>query len=137
MSEDLAPGVYIEEMPGQLHPIQGVSTSTVGYIGVGQQASAAVTVTSFGDFERAVGSSASGHVPIAVKGFLENGGTRCFVALIAPTDALQAGLDVLAPEYISILCCPDENRFPNAAAVLVHTVSSGETASASCSLRSR
>jgi hypothetical protein len=118
MLEELAPGVYIEEIPGQLHPIQGVSTSTVGFIGAGQQASAAVIVTSFGDFVRAVGSSASGHLPIAVKGFFENGGSRCSVALIAPADALQAGLDVLASEDISILCCPDENRFPNAAAVL-------------------
>jgi len=118
MPEYLAPGVYIEELPAQLHSIQGVSTSIVGFVGVGQQASGAVAITSFAEFERAIGSSARGNLPIAVKGFFENGGTRCYVALIAPTDALQAGLDVLAPEDISILCCPDENRFANAAAVM-------------------
>ena len=118
MPEYLAPGVYVEELPAQHHSIQGVSTSTVGFIGVAQQASAAVAITSFADFERAIGGSASGDLPIAVKGFFENGGTRCYVALIAPTDAFQAGLDALAPENISILCCPDEHHFPNAAAMM-------------------
>ena len=118
MPEYLAPGVYIEELPGQSHPIQGVATSTVGFIGVAQQASAAEVITSFTEFERAMGDSVSGNLPIAVRGFFQNGGTRCYVARIAPADALQAGLDALATEDISILCCPDEHRFPNGAAVM-------------------
>ena len=118
MPEYLAPGVYVEELPAQLHPIQGVSTSTVGFIGVASRASAAVAITSFAEFQRAIGGSASGNLPLAVQGFFNNGGTRCYVTLIALADALQAGLDALAPKDISVLCCPDENRFPNAAAVM-------------------
>src|SRR6266545_7141881 len=117
MPEYLAPGVYIDELPAQPHPIQGVSTNIAGFVGVGKQASAAA-ITNVAEFERAIGSSATGNLPLAVKGFFENGGTRCYVALISPTDALQAGLDALAPEDVSILCCPDESRFPNAAAVM-------------------
>jgi phage tail sheath protein FI len=118
MPEYLAPGVYIEELPVQSHPIQGVSTSTVGFIGVAQQAAAAVAITSFAEFERVMGNSVSGNLPIAVRGFFQNGGTRCYVARIAPAAALQAGLDALATEDISILCCPDEHRFPNGASVM-------------------
>lgn len=118
MPEYLAPGVYIEELPAQSHHIQGVSTSTVGFIGVASRASAAVAITSFAEFQRAIGGSASGNLPLAVQGFFNNGGTRCYVTLIALADALQAGLDALAPKDISVLCCPDENRFPNAAAVM-------------------
>jgi phage tail sheath protein FI len=118
MPEYLAPGVYIEELPAQSHPIQGVSTSTVGFIGVAQQAAAAAAITSFAEFERVIGNSASEKLAIAVSGFFKNGGTRCSVARIAPADALQAGLDALASEDVSILCCPDEHRFPNAAALM-------------------
>jgi phage tail sheath protein FI len=119
MPEYLAPGVYVEELPAQHHSIQGVSTSTVGFIGVAQQASSAVAITGFADFERTMGSSASERLTIAVKGFFKNGGTRCYITRVARTDALQAGLDALATEDVSILCCPDEHRFPNAAAVMV------------------
>jgi hypothetical protein len=69
MPEYLAPGVYVEELPAQHHSIQGVSTSTVGFVGVAQQASAAVAITSVADFERTMGSSASERLTIAVKGF--------------------------------------------------------------------
>jgi Bacteriophage tail sheath protein len=118
MPEYLAPGVYIEELPAQSHSIQGVSTSTAGFIGVAQQAAPVAVITSVAEFERVVGNSASEKLTIAVEGFFKNGGTRCSVARIAPADALQAGLDALATEDISILCCPDEHRFPNAAAVM-------------------
>lgn len=114
----LAPGVYIEELPTQAHSIQGVSTSIAGFVGVGKQTSGAVAITSVVEFERAIGDSAVGNLPIAVRGFFENGGTRCHVTLISPTDTLQAGLDALASEDVSILCCPDESRFPDAAAVM-------------------
>jgi phage tail sheath protein FI len=33
MAEFLAPGVYIEEVPGSVHPIEGVGTSTGGLVG--------------------------------------------------------------------------------------------------------
>ena len=118
MADYLAPGVYVDELPTPAHPIPGVSTSIVGFVGVGQQVSAAVAITSVADFERTISSRASGNLPIVVRGFFENGGACCYVTLITPTDTLQTGLDTLAPEDISIVCCPDENRFPNAATMM-------------------
>lgn len=118
MPEYLAPGVYIEEVAFGSRPIQGVSTSTVGFIGVATAAAAPVLITSFVEYEHTIGNNAGGFLPLAVRGFFENGGTRCYVALIAATDPLQAGLDALAAQNISILCCPDENGIPNAAAIM-------------------
>ena len=37
MPEYLSPGVYIEELPPQLRAIEGVSTSTAGFVGVTQR----------------------------------------------------------------------------------------------------
>jgi phage tail sheath protein FI len=119
MPEFLAPGVYIEELDTQPHPIPGVSTSVAGFIGVAHQAYApAPPISSFAEFERLIGNKAAGHLLLAVRGFFENGGMRCFVALIAATDPLEAGLDALAAEDISIVCCPDENVFSNAPAMM-------------------
>jgi phage tail sheath protein FI len=33
MPEYLAPGVYVEEVPSGIKPIEGVSMSTVGFVG--------------------------------------------------------------------------------------------------------
>jgi phage tail sheath protein FI len=35
MPEYLAPGVFIEEIPARLKAIEGVSTSTAGFVGLG------------------------------------------------------------------------------------------------------
>lgn len=34
MPESLAPGIYVEELPGLFHPIPGISASTEGFIGL-------------------------------------------------------------------------------------------------------
>jgi hypothetical protein len=53
-----------------------------------------------------------------VRGFFENGGKRCSIALIAATDPVEAALEALSNEPVSMLCCPDENEFSTAARVL-------------------
>jgi phage tail sheath protein FI len=118
MSEYLAPGVYVEELPCRSHPIEGVSTSTAGFLGVSPRASKPVLLTSYPEFERSVGPDSAGFLSLAVRGFFENGGRRCYVALIAATDPIEAGLDALARENLSILCFPDEHRFQGAPASL-------------------
>lgn len=118
MPEYLAPGVYVEEVPTRSHPIEGVSTSTAAFIGLSQRAAAPVAITSFAEFERAIGRDAGGYLSLAIKGFFENGGKLCHVALITASDPLEVGLQALANHDISILCCPDEHAFPNAAAAL-------------------
>ncbi|HET7539658.1 MAG TPA: phage tail sheath subtilisin-like domain-containing protein [Polyangiaceae bacterium] len=92
MPEYLAPGVYIEERPGQ-RSIEGVSTSTAGFVGMtvrGPIQGPPVLVTSFGEFQRAFGGyldivpdstlGEHGHLPLAVKQFFDNGGKRAFIA---------------------------------------------------------
>jgi phage tail sheath protein FI len=118
MPEYLHPGVYIEEVSTQPQPIEGVSTSTTGFIAVSQRGPLLGPITSFAEFLQLAGPPQSVNLVLAIRGFFENGGLRCFVARIAPTDPLQAGLDALSGEAISILCCPDEHQVPNAAALM-------------------
>ena len=53
MPEYLAPGVYIEEIATGPRPIEGVSTSTAGFVGETERGSTRPTlVTSWADFQR-------------------------------------------------------------------------------------
>jgi hypothetical protein len=119
MTEFLAPGVYIEEVPTGVHPIEGVPTSRAGFIGVSADPQFFPIVTSFAEFMRMLPTGGSAYLSSAVLGFFLNGGQRCSVALIGATDPFVAALDTLAGEAVSILCCPDEHVFPNAASAMV------------------
>ena len=55
MPEYLSPGVYVEEIDAGPKPIEGVSTSTAGAVGVtekGPSDGRPLLVTSFADFQR-------------------------------------------------------------------------------------
>jgi uncharacterized protein len=117
MSEFLAPGVYIEEVAFDAHSIEGVSTSTAGFIGAADGPRLFSGITSFKDFEHAA-SGSSLYLSSAVRGFFDNGGQRCSVVLIAATDPVEDALEALSGEPVSILCCPDESVFSNAASVM-------------------
>jgi len=76
------PGVYIEEFtPGA--PIQGVGTSTAGFIGIAARGPIAVPVkvTSFAGFAQTFGTLPvqGAYLWYAVRGFFENGGSVCYV----------------------------------------------------------
>jgi phage tail sheath protein FI len=110
MPEYLSPGVYVEEVDTGPKPIEGVSTSTAGFIGMtkrGRVSGLPELVTSMADFQRRFGGyfdfgSAFGvgfnMLPYAVNGFFTNGGKRAYImrvpgagASIATTVA-QGGL---------------------------------------------
>lgn len=58
MAEYLSPGVYVEEYDSGAVPMQGVSTSTAGFIGLAQRGPVVgkpQLVTSFADYKRAFG----------------------------------------------------------------------------------
>ena len=58
MPEYLAPGVYIEEVSFRNKPIDGVSTSTAGFVGparFGPVGSTSCVITSLKEFERTYG----------------------------------------------------------------------------------
>jgi phage tail sheath protein FI len=99
MPEYLSPGVYVEEVDTGNKPIEGVATSTVGFLGVTERGvdDEAVLIVSFGDYSRAFGSYVQDrYLTHAVEGFFQNGGKRCFVVRVASGDpaALQASLPV-------------------------------------------
>jgi len=58
MGEYLAPGVFIEELPSQ-KPIEGVSTSTLGVVGVTERGpvNAPQLVTSYPEYVRMFGGA--------------------------------------------------------------------------------
>ena len=92
MPEYLSPAVYVEEVDTGSKPIEGVSTSTSGMVGVAERGplNVPILITSFGEFRRWFGdllpdagfSNATGfhcYLPHAVQGFFTNGGKRVYV----------------------------------------------------------
>lgn len=89
MAEYLAPGVYVEEIEAGPKPIEGVSTSTTGMVGMTARGPAdglPKLVTSFAEYRRRFGgylddAALDGYqyLPYAVRGFFENGGKRVYI----------------------------------------------------------
>lgn len=104
MPEYLSPGVFVEEISTGPRPITGVATSTAGMVGVtarGPDSGKPKLVTSLLDFHRLFGgflprpsdadvatADTNGIrwwlLPLAVKGFFDNGGQRLYVKRIVP-----------------------------------------------------
>lgn len=113
MPEYLSPGVYVEEIDAGAKPIEGVSTSTCGAVGVterGPTMGKPELVTSFLEFQRKFGGSlpeppaalmnswalndAEGgrwwQFPLSVKGFFDNGGQRLYVKRVYTSTGPEA-----------------------------------------------
>ena len=114
MPEYLSPGVYVEEIDAGPKPIEGVSTSTAGAVGVtamGPTSGKPELVTSFAEFMRKFGGflpepdaatvnqwalnpTEGGRwwqFPLTVKGFFENGGQRLYVKRVFSASAVASG----------------------------------------------
>lgn len=101
MAEYLSPGVYVEEFDSGSVPMEGVSTSTAGFIGVAEKGpmdGAPVLITNFADFRRTFGGYLSEmefkdyrFLAYSVNQFFANGGSRCYIKRVVPSDALYAG----------------------------------------------
>jgi phage tail sheath protein FI len=110
MPEYLAPGVYTEEISTGPVPIEGVSTSTAGFVGLTERGPTTVRlVTSLRDFQRWYGgplepSTPTGsYLPFAVKGFFDNGGQRLFVARVTGANAAASNVPLPAPQGDALL----------------------------------
>ena len=95
MPEYLAPGVYTEEINTGPVPIEGVSTSTAGFVGLTERGPTTVRmVTSLREFERWYGGPVDpdtvSFLPFAAKGFFDNGGQRLFVARVTRPNAVPS-----------------------------------------------
>jgi phage tail sheath protein FI len=101
MPEYLAPGVYVEETSFRAKSIEGVSTSTAGFVGLTRRGPVAdpdsgnllELITSFGDFERIYGglsdlditvggSPLTNYLAHAVRNFFNEGGARLYVSRV-------------------------------------------------------
>src|SRR5689334_16214594 len=98
MPELLTPGVYIQEVDFGGQPIEGVSTSTAGFVGEAERGPTTGTpllVTSFPDFQRNYGGFVKDKaLAYAVRGFFDNGGKRAFIARVVADDAIAAWKDI-------------------------------------------
>lgn len=112
------PSVEIEEFHFPSAPIQGLPTSNTGFISLAGRGPLLGPLRSFVDFERVAPANLGVNLPLAVRGFFENGGQTLYISRIAAGDPVESGLAELDPLPISILCCPDEPTIPNAAAAL-------------------
>jgi phage tail sheath protein FI len=101
MPEYLSPGVYVEEVATGPRPIEGVSTSTAGFVGVTERGPTQPRlVTSWQEFERWYGGHlprSNSFLPFSVQGFFTNGGQRAFIARITGAHAQPAIINLAAP----------------------------------------
>lgn len=99
MPEYLAPGVYVEETSYRAKSIEGVSTTTTGFIGPCRYGSVTLVpdiLTSLGDFERTYGDRTQmqfadapdlhNYMWHAARAFFEEGGRRLYVSRIFRPD---------------------------------------------------
>lgn len=76
------PGVYIEEIPSGVRTITGVATSITAFIGRAQrgETNKAITINSFGDFERIFGGLwLHSRLGFPVRDFYLNGGSQAII----------------------------------------------------------
>ncbi|MFN9624264.1 MAG: phage tail sheath family protein [Cyanobacteriota bacterium] len=113
MPEYLAPGVYVEETSFRAKSIEGVATSTCGFVGqarYGPIKGLPQLITNYEDYKRLFGDSDElllngtprlNHLAYAVRLFFENGGKRVYVSRIFnksanPNDNSIAEAEVIA-----------------------------------------
>ncbi|MBQ9568440.1 MAG: phage tail sheath family protein [Lachnospiraceae bacterium] len=103
MAEYFSPGVYVEEYDNSPRSIEGVGTSTAGFIGLAEKGpviGAPVFVPNFKSFTQQFGGFLSEfaygeyrYLANSVEQFFANGGTRCFVMRVAPKDAVASSAE--------------------------------------------
>lgn len=89
MAEYLVPGVYIEEFDSGIKAMEGVGTSTAGFVGMAQKGpikGRPLLVTSMAEYQRKFGTYLPEReygdrrfLPYGVEQFFANGGSACYV----------------------------------------------------------
>lgn len=106
MAEYLSPGVYVEEFDSGIKAMEGVGTSTAGFVGMAQKGpirGLPVLITSMADYQRRFGGYLSERVygnkrflPYAVEQFFNNGGSSCYVMRVCEDETGEEGSPVSA-----------------------------------------
>lgn len=117
------PGNFVSESDRNPHPIVGLSVSTAAFIGLVQSRSAGrrpTPVASLAEYEQAFGSTpASTFLRHALRGYFQNGGTRCYIHRLEPGCDLRQGVQALRDLDVSIVACPDAVSLPGIEATLI------------------
>ena len=97
MAEYLSPGVYVEEFDSGIKAMEGVGTSTAGFVGMAQKGPVMglpVLITSMADYQRRFGGYLSERdygdkrfLPYAVEQFFNNGGSSCYVMRVCSEES--------------------------------------------------
>jgi len=93
MAELLSAGVFIEERQTDAQVVEAVSTSNMGIVGFSPKGptDTARLVTSLDEYFQVFGGlSKKSLMGTSVLAFFQNGGRRCFVVRVMPSDAVQA-----------------------------------------------
>jgi phage tail sheath protein FI len=119
--------VYVEEVPSASKPIEGVGTSVAAFVGLapGGPVNTPMRVSRWGQFANIYGDPnqpdsapfmPGAFLAHAVRGFFENGGTRCLVVRVGGSTARDLGGDVAerrglgalaAIDEVTMVCMPD------------------------------
>ena len=123
----------MEEVETGLRPMEGVSTSTAGFIGMAEKGKVCGTpefVSSFADFNRKFGGylpeSVYGeyrYLAYAVEQFFANGGSRCYVMRTMPSDAAPAKVTTNGVT----IAAKSPGKWGNEIKVMVYPTSKGKT----------
>ncbi|WP_309893002.1 phage tail sheath C-terminal domain-containing protein [Archangium sp.] len=114
------PGIYVEEVSGGPKPLEAAGTSTAGFVGRAPNATARLNEpVALNNWSQFVKEFAQGRevkstpLSLAVYGFFENGGRRCFVVNIGDSPSLlgsgprREGLDLLREvDEVAIVAAP-------------------------------
>lgn len=135
MPEYLSPGVYVEEFESGSKPMEGVGTSTAGFIGLsvkGPDKGTPQLVTNFADFKRKYGGYLSQaefedyrFLAYAVEHFFINGGTRAFIMRVTPPDAKCA--QSVSEQSILTFTAKDPGKWGNFIRVIITPSSKAKT----------
>ncbi len=93
MANYQSPGVYVEEVAGEIKTIAGVGTSTGAFVGIAQKGiiGKAKLITSWMQFVREFGWFVEGHyLAYAVSGFFAEGGSSCYVVRTCHYEAAKS-----------------------------------------------
>ena len=137
MPEYLAPGVYVEEVSFRAKSIEGVSTSTAGFVGpakYGPINDIPELVTSFAEYERVFGTAdpmefegeneTINQLAMGVRAFFDNGGRRVYIARIY--DAPERGTDLPLTSPPGLISDEDFTALTGHAWKLIDPVGAGE-----------
>lgn len=138
MAEYLSPGVYVEEFDSGGVPLEGASTSTAGFFGLAQRGpveGVPELITSSADFQRTFGSYLSENafgeyrfLAYAVDNFFANGGSRCYVMRVAPSDAKSSSnITEENPKPVLKISAKDPGEWGNKVRLIISAASKTKT----------